>query len=167
MKAYRYNARNRKDRKFNNCGSEKNPLNVKFYATNLEYAEAYRFVHFEDGSVNYECELETTDVAIENLFDMCAGFQNTKSFKTYINEKIGQQMSDYTEFLNNAKTKKDIELWDKEIANLKNRKSELIDMLKSNEFQGLSDFHYQNILVEELKSLGYKGYLTTNEIALF
>ena len=78
MKAYRYNAKKREDRKFNNCGEEKNPNNVQFYATNLTYADRYKNVTSECGEVLYECELEIADIENVNLFDMNANFQKQK-----------------------------------------------------------------------------------------
>ena len=53
------------------------------------------------------------------------------------------------------------------IEQLKNRENELISNLISNEFQTLSDFDRQNELVAELKTLGFDGYTTNNEIAIF
>ena len=51
MKAFRYNSENRSDRKYNNCGKEKNPNAVKFYASNMDYANNYKFIYNEDGDV--------------------------------------------------------------------------------------------------------------------
>ena len=42
MKAFRYNAPKREDRKFNTTGMEKNPNKLNYYASNLQYAEAYK-----------------------------------------------------------------------------------------------------------------------------
>jgi len=50
---------------------------------------------------------------------------------------------------------------------LKNSEDELIANLFRNEFQELSDFERQNELVAELKALGFDGYTTKNEIAIF
>lgn len=61
----------------------------------------------------------------------------------------------------------DLEKWAKHIDDLKNREQELISNLFCNEFQPLSDFNRQNELVAELKALGFDGYTTNNEIAIF
>jgi len=58
-------------------------------------------------------------------------------------------------------------MWANQIEQLKNRENELISNLISNEFQPLSDFDRQNELVAELKALGFDGYTTNNEIAIF
>ena len=61
----------------------------------------------------------------------------------------------------------DLEKWAKHIDDLKDREQELILNLFCNEFQPLSDFERQNELVAELKALGFDGYTTNNEIAIF
>ena len=167
MKAYRYNAEKREDRSFNNCGEEKNPNMVKFYATNLKYAEKYKTIFNDEGFELYDCELEVIEIEGVNLFDMATNFATTEVYKTYINETIEEQRRNYTIYLNEAKTKKDVKLWKFQLENLKNREEELVKNLKYNEFQQLSDFEYQNILVEELKAKGFDGYFTANEIAIF
>lgn len=167
MKAYRYNAKNREDRKFNTTGQEKNPNRIDFYTTNLDYAENYRFVYFEDGEVNYECELVEITVSEGKFFDMTENFKTLEVYRTYIANEIGAQRRDYTRFLNEATSKKSIALWTKNLKDLENREEELTNTLVSNEFQSLSDYNYQNILINELKSLGFDGYTTTNEIAIF
>lgn len=58
-------------------------------------------------------------------------------------------------------------MWANQIEQLKNREEELISNLFCNEFQPLSDFERQNELVAELKALGFNGYTTNNEIAIF
>ncbi len=165
--AYRYNSINRNDRGFNNCGIEKNPNAVKFYASSLEYAENYRFVMTDDGEIDYECKLEVVELSNNNLFDMNSNFRSLNTYSLYINNQIGKQMDDYTSFMNNSKTKKDRKFWSEQITELENRESEIIITLVNQEFQPLSDFDLQNNLVEELTSKGYKGYTTTNEIAIF
>lgn len=149
MKAYRYNAKNRFDRKFNRCGEEKNPNMVKFYATNMKYAEKYRFIYDCDGEVEYECELETVTIEGVNLFDMEANFKNLQTFHNYNNAIIESMRR----VLNNVD-------YDKETESISNA-------LIHNEFQGLSDFSRQNELIAELRSLGFEGYFTKNEIAIF
>lgn len=167
MKAFRYNSKNRDDRKFNSTGSEKNPNMLKYYALNLKYAEAYKYVYDEDGEILYECELETYDIEDVNLFDMTKYYHTTKAYKTYINDEIGKQLKDYSRFYREAKTKKDKKFWKTQIENLSFREEELIGNLFAGEFQALSDFDYQNMLVEELKRNGFDGYITNNELALF
>ena len=76
MKAFRYNSTNREDRKFNTTGMEKNPNKLNYYASNLQYAEAYKYICNEEGDVLYECELETVEIetpAFSAIFliDMC------------------------------------------------------------------------------------------------
>ena len=166
MKVYRYNTQKREDRKFNTTGMEKNPNKLNYYASNLQYAEAYKYIYNEEGDVLYECELETIEIEDANLFDMAKLYHTTKSYKTYINDKIGSQLKDYSRFLLEAKTKKDKKLWASQIDNLSFREEEIIRSLVANEFQALSDFEYQNILVAELKSKGFDGYFTANEIVL-
>lgn len=51
--------------------------------------------------------------------------------------------------------------------NSKKREDELIQLLITSEFQLLSDYDLQNDLISELRSIGYDGYTTNNEIALF
>ena len=167
MKAFRYNAPKREDRKFNTTGMEKNPNKLNYYASNLQYAEAYKYICNEEGEVLYECELETVEIGAVNLFDMAKLYHTTEVYKTYINDKIGRQLKDYSRFLLEAKTKKDKKLWTAQIENLSSREEEIVRSLIANEFQALSDFEYQNILVAELKSKRFDGYFTANEIVLF
>ena len=125
MKGYRYNAKQRTDRKFNTTGREKNPNNVRFFARTLEAAEPYRIIYDEDGFELYECELQVEEIE-GNFFDMEANFRSLNTYKNYINEKVGRQRRDYTEFLNNAKTAKEKKHWSKAIADLDNRENELV-----------------------------------------
>ena len=115
----------------------------------------------------YECELETVEIEDANLFDMAKLYHTTEVYKTYINDTIGRQLKDYSRFLLEAKTKKDKKLWTAQIENLSSREEEIVHSLIANEFQALSDFEYQHILVVELKSKGFNGYFTANEIVLF
>ena len=69
--------------------------------------------------------------------------------------------------MNNAKKASERKMWAKHIDDLKDREQELISNLFCNEFQPLSDFERQNELVAELKALGFNGYATSNEIAIF
>ena len=142
MKVYRYNAKNRTDRSYNNCSSEKNPNQIKFYATNLDYAERYRYIMNEDGDVIYECELQIDELKGVNLFDMNENFLSLKSYKKYIESKISKELNDYTHFMNNAKDSKTRKMWENAIEDLKNRENEIIVFLKNTEFQPLSDFSY-------------------------
>jgi hypothetical protein len=167
MKAYRYNTKNRSDRKFNNCGVEKNPNAIKFYATNMEYADNYKYIFNEEGEVILECDLEVVTIESVTLFDMAANFKTLATYSTYINAQIGAQMRDYTRFMNEAKKAADRKMWANQIDQLQNREEEIIANLFSNEFQPLSDFELQNQLVAELKALGFDGYTTENEIAIF
>ena len=167
MKAFRYNSENRSDRKYNNCGEEKNPNAVKFYASNMDYANNYKFIYNEDGEVVAECTLEIVTIENVKLFDMANNFKSLSTYNNYIASEIGAQMRDYTRFLNESKNAKDRKLWTSQIEGLKNREKELISNLISFEFQPLSDFERQNELVSELEELGFTGYFTNNEIAIF
>lgn len=167
MKVFRYNSKRRSDRKYNNCGKEKNPNAVKFYALNMNYANNYKFIYNEDGEVITECSLEVVEIKNKKLFDMTNNFKSLSTYNNYISSEIGSQMRDYTRFMKEANKSSDRKMWEKQIDNLKNREQELILNLFSNEFQILSDFKRQNELVAELKSLGFEGYKTKNEIAIF
>ena len=167
MKAYRYNSEKRSDRKYNNCGVEKNPQKVLFLAKKMEYAEKYKYIYDEAGTITQECTLEVVEVADDaKLFDMCAYFKELSTFNNYIAAEIGTQMRDYTRFMNEAKNDGERKMWVKAIDDLKKREDELISTLKANEFQQLSDFSRQNELVDELKKMGFEGYFTKNEIAI-
>lgn len=167
MKAFRYNSENRAERRYNTCGMEKNPNAVKFYASNMNYANNYKFIYNEDGEVVSECSLQVVDIEGVNLFDMANNFKSLSTYNNYIASEIGAQMRDYTRFMNNAKKASERKMWANQIDQLKNRENELISNLISNEFQTLSDFDRQNELVDELKTLGFDGYTTNNEIAIF
>ena len=166
MKVYRYNTKQRTDRKFNTSGREKNPNNIRFFVRSLEAAEEYRYVYSEDGDIIYECELQVEEVE-GNFFDMEANFRSLDTYKNYINAEVGIQRRDYTEFLNNAKTQKQKKHWEAQIANLANRESELVDRLKAFNFQFLSDGEIQHDLISELKGKGFDGYITRDEVAIF
>ncbi|MEG1684548.1 MAG: hypothetical protein RR319_01185 [Bacteroides sp.] len=167
MKAFRYNSKKREDRKFNTTGKEKNPNKLNYFASNMKYAEHYKYIYDETGELKYECELEIVDIENVNLFDMNKFYNTTKAYRVYIYDTISTQLKDYSRFLNEAKTKKDKKLWTMEIEKLSSREAELVSSLFSNEFQELSDFEYQNVLVAELKSKEFDGYFTANEIVLF
>lgn len=168
MKAYRYNSEKRSDRRYNNCGAEKNPQNVLFLAKNIEYSKKYQYIYDEDGTIAQECTLEVVEVADDaKLFDMGASFKELSTFNNYIAAEIGTQMRDYTRFMNESKNARERKMWVKAIANLEKREDELISTLKADEFQQLSDFSRQNELVAELKAAGFDGYVTKNEIAIF
>jgi hypothetical protein len=167
MKAFRYNSENRADRKYNNCGMEKNPNAVNFYASNMAYADNYKFIYSDAGEIIAECTLEVVEVENANPFDMAQNFKLLTTYNNYIAFEIGAQMRDYTRFMNDAKKASERKMWANQIDQLKNREQELISDLFANEFQPLSDFARQNELVAELKSLGFDGYTTKNEIAIF
>ena len=98
---------------------------------------------------------------------MSNNFKSLSTYNNYIASEIGAQKRDYTRFMNNAKKASERKMWAKQIDELKNREQELISNLFCNEFQPLSDFERQNELVAELKALGFDGYTTHNEIAIF
>ena len=166
MKAYRYNTKKREDRKFNTSGREKNPNNIRFFARSLESAEPYRIVRDEEGFELYECELQAEEIE-GNFFDMEANFRSLNTYKNYINAEVGMQLRDYTEFRDAAKTAKDKKHWNKMIAELTGRENELIAALQKTNFQFLSDGENQSTLIAELKSAGFDGYITRDEIAIF
>lgn len=166
MIAYRYNARNRNDRKFNNCGNEKNPNAVRFYATNLDYAARYQFIHDEQGNVVYECELEVTEVNA-NLFDMAAGYASLAAYRQMVDAELATMHSEYSRLLAFAKTAKERKMFESLIAAIPAHEANIAMRLRSDEFQHLSDFELQNTLAAELKSMGFDGYFTKNEIAIF
>ena len=167
MKAYRYHTLRREDRRFNTCGAEKNPLNVKFYASNMGYADTYKYVYTRDGEVNYECQLEVVEVETSNLFDMDANFSTLSTYKNYVSELIGRQVAHYTEMANKAKLVRDRKMFLGFISDLNKNENNIIASLRGQEFQDLSDFSNQLELVSELKALGFDGYTTKNEIAIF
>jgi len=168
MTLYRYNARERSHRKFNNFGKEKNPNNFKFYAKNMGYAEEYKFI-YSYGEIWYECELEVKEINKDdiNLFNLSENFKETKAYKKYISDEYNVRLRDYTRFLNEATDNSSRKMWEDNIKELDNLEEELTEKLKKSEFQMLSDFDLQNVLLDELKSLGFNGYETKNEIALF
>lgn len=168
MKVYRYNTKKRSDRKFNTTGREKNPNAVKFYARSLEAAKNYEVVYDKDGEILYKCELEVIELDDDiRLFDMGKYYPTTQVYTKFISDDINNHLSDYSSLLLKAKTKKDKKHWRNAIDNLKYRERELIANLFANEFQQLSDFEYQNILLQELKAEGFVGYFTNNEVAIF
>lgn len=166
MKAYRYNAKKREDRLFNTTGREKNPLKLAFYANSLENAERYKNIYDESGDVAYECELQVDEVS-SNLFDMENNFEQLNSFRYFIQKDIDTMAMDFEKFLSEAKTAKQKKMWKKNIENLKFRKSELIQQLKMQNFQQLTDFEMQCKTVAEIKMLGFDGYKTSKEVVIF
>ena len=168
MKAtvYRYNAKDRKDRHFNNCSSEKNPNMVKFYARNMDYADKYRYIYDNDGDVWYECELEVVEIE-GNFFNMVENFASLSAYRNYISEKVEEMRRGYTDSRDSSKTKKDKAMFQGFLDNLANEEANLIGYLHSSEFQALSDFARQNELIAELTAMGFDGYYTDNEIAVF
>ena len=167
MKAYRYNTKNRTDRKFNNIGFEKNPNAVKFYARSMQYADNYKYVYTEDGDIDYECELEIVTVPTVRLFDMNEAARTLSTYKNYVAKQVGRQFIDYTRFMNESKTARERKMWAAKLEELKGRENELWVALVNLEFQQLSDGEIQNELIAELKANGYEGYITRNEIAIF
>lgn len=166
MIAYRYNAKNRNDRNFNNCGREKNPNAVRFYASNMAYASKYQYIHDEEGNVVYECELEVTEVS-GNLFDMAAGYASLAAYRQLVDAELSTMHKEYSRLLASAKNAKERKMFESWIANIPGHEANIAMRLRSDEFQHLSDFELQNTLVAELKSMGFDGYFTKNEIAIF
>jgi hypothetical protein len=168
MTLYRYNAKNRTDRKFNNCENEKNPLGVKFYATSLEYANCYKTAVDANGC-HYTCELEVTELGEENLFDIESGFAGLSTYATYVKNYIETRHKDFNWHIKMSKSKNDIKLFEGFVANLYNgtEEKEIQKQLHENQFQQLSDFCTQLLLVQELREMGYTGYFTSKEVAIF
>ena len=167
MQVFRYNTIRREDRKYNTTGREKNPNAVKFYAIKAEYAERYRYVYDADGDIAYECALEVLDVDMDGLFDMANNFKSLETYKSYISERIAAMKDEYERRLAHSTKASDKKLFKRLIDDLVNEEEYLIRHLEITEFQALSDFERQNYLVSELKALGYKGYFTNNEVAIF
>lgn len=153
MKAYRYNHSDRNLRKFNQMGEEKNPNKVRFFGKTLEYAKGYELIIDEYGDIVEVGTLEVVEVT-ENLFDMNTDFYELKTFVKYAEEYLSA-MRDLSE---NNKYFTFI---------YKDEYQGLVNMLRSGEFQELSDFDRQTELIAELKELGFDGYETKNEIALW
>ena len=178
MQLFRYNTKNRADRKFNTTGREKNPLALKFYANNLSYADRYKEVYTEDGDLAYTCDLEVAQLPENaNLFDMVNCFESLTTFKNFVAKNAAERQNDLALLfrLNPAPTKgiKKINAYKEWVAMMQNNatleqtKKDVVAVLQNTEFQELSDYEVQIELVAELKSLGYNGYKTKNEIALF
>lgn len=167
MKAFRFNTEKREDRKFNTTGKEKNPLNLKYYASNLEYAKNYQFIYNEDGEIISECSLEVVEIENVNLFDMQNNYSTLKSFNSYTESQVESMRKDYTYYLNKATKKSDIKLFKGFLDGLETEKEKIAKQIASQEFQAISDYENQLVLVAELKALGFQGYTTKNEIVIF
>ena len=135
----------------------------------MDYAKKYKYIYNEDGDIIAECKLEVVEIENVNLFDMANNFKTLATYNNYIADEIETQMRDYTYYMNKAKKASERKKWANRIEQLKNKEEEeeLITNLFRNEFQELSDFERQNELVAELKALGFDGYITKNEIAIF
>lgn len=168
MKAigYRYNSKERSHRRFNCCGREKNPNQVRFFARTLEAAEPYRYIYYEDGDVWYECELEVVEIE-GNFFNMEAEFSSLAAYKQYVASKIEAMRSNYIAERDNSKTAKRRKMFQNLIDGLVNEERSLICNLFFASFQQLSDFEHQHSLIAELRGMGYDGYFTKDEIAVF
>jgi hypothetical protein len=155
MKAFRYNCKKREDRKFNTLGSEKNPNGLKFYGKTLDYANNYRFILDQNNEIVYECSLEVKEIVNVSLFDMESNFDLLSTFNLYVNQQVNIAQSNALFF-----------------ARVSGKKQAPVNVdqikfsAKTMDFQNLSDFEMQNNLVAELKSLGFDGYETKNEIVL-
>lgn len=167
MLLYRYNCE-RSLRRFNRCGKEKNPNQFKYYSKTLEYANEYKNIYDSNGYLTHTCELEIIEIEIGKLFNMVENFRQLEVYKNYIKNDINQLIEHYTSFKANAKLKREQKRWDKLILELLDgtRETQLINGLKSAEFQYLSDFENQNQLLAELKTLDYSGYETKKEVVI-
>lgn len=167
MKGYRYNSEKREDRVFNNCGKEKNPNAIKFFARNMAYAEKYKFIYNEDGDIEQECILETVEIKSEGLFDMDQNFTALSSYNEFIKESVDKITLDYNKFLSESKNAKSRKNWKEQISKIPKMGAEITKRLRNTEFQELSDFERQTSLISEIKALGFEGYTTKNEIVVF
>jgi hypothetical protein len=169
MKAYRYNCKNRSDRRFNNTGREKNPNAVKFYAKNMAYAEEYKFIYDDNGYIAQECKLEVVEIADDvKLFDMAANFKSLSVYKDYVAGKIQNQKEWALDMIQMHKKKSDKKKFQAQFDNAEFIATDRTDgLLRSFEFQSLSDYERQNQLIAELTAMGFEGYFTKNEIAIF
>lgn len=164
----RYDVPNREMRTYNTTGKEKNPNKISFYAKNEETANKYKTLFDDEG---YELDIPTkrTDADLEGrFFDMENEYKNTAAYSDYVEKEFTKMHNDYEKFKNEAKTKKQKKMWENNIKELEqNFENEAFLGLKGREFQDLSDFERQNILLKELTDAGYDGYETANEIAVF
>ena len=167
MKAYRYNCTDRNLRGFNNCGKEKNPNAIKFYASNLDYAKKYDTIYDADGYEVEKCTLEVVELPSLNLFDMVANHESLSTYQSYRAEKKSIFTSEFEYHVANAKNAKQRKMFANTLANIDAFTEQQMDVVRKGEFQSLSDFEIQNDLVAELKSIGFDGYFTNNEIAIF
>jgi hypothetical protein len=164
MTVYRYNCKNRQDRHFNTTGREKNPNMVKFYATSLEHADGYKYIYNRAGEVIYECELETADLSGVKLFDMEANAPQLITYKNYITEKADEQRPMILKLISEEKRKNQRAYFEQSLANLE---KDLHQTLVMHQFQFLSNYERQTELINELRALGFGGYFTTKEVAVF
>src|SRR5690554_2679504 len=104
---------------------------------------------------------------MSELFDMTSNFERLKTFAQWLDNEVRVAKTGYEVLLSRATTKRDQELWTRELSKIDEYRSSRIRQLKLNEFQYLSDFDYQNALIAELTAMGYKGYFTEREIAIF
>jgi len=164
MKVYRYNCKDRLDRHFNTTGREKNPNMVKFYATSLENAEGYKYIYNRAGEVIYECQLETEDVSGIKLFDMEANAAQLTTYKNYITEKADEQRPMILKLISEEKRKSQRAYFEQSLASLE---QDIHQTLVMHQFQFLSNYERQTELINELRALGFEGYFTTKEVAVF
>jgi hypothetical protein len=169
MKAYRYNCKNRSDRRFNDTGKEKNPNAVKFYANNMAYADEYKYIYNRDGDIAQECTLEVVEIADDvKLFDMAANFKSLSVYKDYVAQEIEIQKEWALRWMKTEKKIREKKKMQAEFDNAEFIATDRTDgLLRSFEFQSLSDYERQNQLIAELTAMGFEGYFTKNEIAIF
>jgi hypothetical protein len=169
MKVFRYEAKNRTDRKYNNCGREKNPMQLKFWASNLDYAKKYQFIKDASGDVVYECELVTAEISADvKLFDMEVNFTTLKVYQDEVATQVASLRNIWAKEIEAAKTAKNRKFYQAKFDGVEldvitslNRSLNMLD------FQTLSDFENQFVLVAELKARGFDGYKTKNEVVIF
>ena len=170
MTLYRYNAKKREHRKFNTTDREKNPLNVQFYSKTLEYANEYKFARDEEGNC-YECELVTTELGQDvKLFNMNENFKSLNTFVEYCKWCVSVMVEGFEFQLRIATTAKKRKHYTKMIEEFSDLEKEMERNARSlpfEQFQFLSDGEWQLMLAPELKSMGFDGYETEKEVAIF
>lgn len=169
MKLYRYNTKKRTDRKFNTTGNEKNPGKVEFFSKSLEYAIKYKYTYTPEGDVNYECELEVIEIDGLKLFDLENNFKDLKTYRSFMDNELGTMLKDFNKMLLDAKKQKEKKRIKGLIEKIESgeEEKEKVIWLKNHGFQFLSDFEWQLQLISELKKMGFDGYETKEEVAIF
>ncbi|MFV0468661.1 MAG: hypothetical protein ACK5MK_07015 [Dysgonomonas sp.] len=134
----------------------------------MEYAENYKYLYNKKGDIIEECTLEVDEIDESQLFDMQANYIMLDAFKNYISETVASEYQSYLNHAENADTRSKRKMF-LNFANktLKMRAKELEFYISKRQFQDISDFENQHRLVAEIKALGFSGYQTEKEVAIF